>query len=157
MVLPDVPDDASLQVDGTATTMDVPPVVPQTGKRQQAKSKAEAETNGKGMSKKGNGKQRKSASSGNGNRAASTNDTDDKDDDMAFLDQEVKAVRSSHGRTIEGRQGYRDMMSDILLTKPEKKEETTKHAKSAGKLRSKLRQAQDDRKGKKATKTKKRR
>ena len=73
------------------------------------------------------------------------------------MTETVNVVNIGFLGTIEGRQGYRDMMSDILLTKPEKKEETTKHAKSAGKLRSKLRQAQDDRKGKKATKTKKRR
>jgi len=69
-------------------------------------------------------------------------------DDMAFLDAQIEKVQTSHGRKIDGKgAGYRTVMNGILMGKPKPPPEQ-KDAKASSALRTKLKQAQDDRKAK---------
>ena len=69
-------------------------------------------------------------------------------DDMAFLDAQIDKVQNSHGRQIDGKGSYKTIMNGILISKPAPKQ-PKKDAAASSALRSKLRQAQDDRKSKK--------
>ena len=72
-------------------------------------------------------------------------------DDMAFLDAQIDKVQNSHGRQIDGKGSYKTIMNGILISKPAPKQ-PKKDAATSSALRSKLKQAQDDRKSKKKKK-----
>jgi len=69
-------------------------------------------------------------------------------DDMAFLDAQIDKAQNSHGRKVEGSgKGYRTIVNGILNARPEPRKAPS-NQRAASSLKSKLRDAQNERKAK---------
>lgn len=67
-------------------------------------------------------------------------------DDIAFLNAQIEKVQTSHGRKVEGKgTDYRSIVNGILVAKP-KPQEPKKNTQASMALRSKLKNAKDERK-----------
>jgi hypothetical protein len=73
--------------------------------------------------------------------------TPDYDDDMAFLDSQIKMVQNSHGRKIDGADNYKRIVNGVLMSRPREQEKKRDPSASSA-LTAKLRKAQEDRKSK---------
>ena len=73
--------------------------------------------------------------------------TADYDDDMAFLDSQIKMVQNSHGRKIDGADNYKRIVNGVLMSRP-REQEKKRDPKASSALTAKLRKAQEDRKSK---------
>jgi ATP-dependent RNA/DNA helicase IGHMBP2 len=70
-------------------------------------------------------------------------------DDMAFLDQQVAKVQSSHGKKIDATGAkYRSIVNGILLQKPKKIEATKRDDVASSALKQRLKQAEEGRQSK---------
>jgi len=73
-------------------------------------------------------------------------------DEMAFLDEQIQKVQTSHGRKVEGTGSkYRTIINGILTEKPKPKEQK-KDARASVALKMKLKKAEQERKSKKKKK-----
>ena len=69
-------------------------------------------------------------------------------DDLAFLDAQIEAVQTSHGRKVEGSgKGYRSIINGMLIEKPPPPERR-RDARAAIALKSRLKEAEAGRKTK---------
>jgi hypothetical protein len=96
-----------------------------------------------------------------GNKAASKQSQEgvveglDEMDDLAFLDNQIQKVQTSHGRKVEGTgSNYRTLINGVLISKPAPKEKP-KDTRAANALQAKLKAAEGGRKAKPKPKKKK--
>jgi len=76
------------------------------------------------------------------------------DDDMAFLDAEIERSQNEHGREVFGSgPGYRTIVNGILNSRPAPRPKPV-NTNAVSSLRTKLKQAQNDRKVKQTPKKK---
>jgi hypothetical protein len=68
-------------------------------------------------------------------------------DDMAFLDAQIEKAQNSHGRKVEGKGNYRTVINGILNARP-KPQSKPKNINATTALKSKLKEAQNERRAK---------